>query len=73
MEVRGESVEEGLRRRWVPLERVQRVAGWLRLSPAGLVASALLVGLVAGLGAVVFRYLILWFTILFTGQADYAA
>jgi CIC family chloride channel protein len=78
MEVRGESmgsqsVERGPSRRPVSWERVRRVAGWLQVSPAGLVASALAVGLVAGLGAVVFRYLILWFTILFTGHADYAA
>ena len=44
----------------------------LRGSPAGLVAFAMLIGAGAGLGAVVFRYLILGFTELFTGTADYS-
>src|SRR5262245_46053931 len=39
----------------------------------GLVILALTVGTGAGLGAVVFRYLILWFTRLFSGHADYSA
>jgi CIC family chloride channel protein len=34
---------------------------------------ALLVGAGAGLGAIVFRYLILWFTRLFSGHDDYSA
>jgi CBS domain-containing protein len=41
---------------------------WLRGSAPGLVPLALLVGV----GAVVFRYLIVWFTELFTGRADYS-
>ncbi|NMI01794.1 chloride channel protein [Pseudonocardia acidicola] len=45
---------------------------WLRGSQPGLVGLALLIGAGAGLGAVVFRYLILWFTELFTGRADYS-
>jgi CIC family chloride channel protein len=39
----------------------------------GLIVLALAVGLGAGLGAVVFRYLIVGFTMVFTGQADYGA
>ncbi len=46
---------------------------WLRGSPAGLVVLALGVGAGAGGGAVVFRYLILWFTRLLTGHDDYSA
>ena len=46
---------------------------WLRATPGGLVALALLVGAGAGTGAVVFRYLILGFTYLFTGHRDYSA
>jgi len=34
---------------------------------------ALLVGAGAGLGAIAFRYLILWFTVVFTGHRDYSA
>ncbi len=45
---------------------------WLRGSAPGLVGLALIVGAGAGLGAVVFRYLILGFTELFTGTADYS-
>src|SRR5262245_17766080 len=39
----------------------------------GLVILALTVGTGAGLGAVAFRYLILWFTWLCSGHADYSA
>jgi CIC family chloride channel protein len=42
-------------------------------TPTGLVVLALTVGAGAGLGAVAFRYLILWFTWLFSGHADYSA
>ena len=45
---------------------------WLRRSPAGLVALALIIGGGAGLGAIAFRYLILWATLLFTGYRDYS-
>lgn len=41
-------------------------------TPTGLVTLALTVGAGAGLGAVAFRYLILWFTYLFSGHADYS-
>ena len=46
---------------------------WLRGSPAGLVALALLVGVGAGLGAIAFRYLIGGFTRLLSGHGDYSA
>ena len=50
-----------------------RVLEWAGRTPGGLALSALGIGLGAGLGAIAFRYLILWFTILFTGHEDYAA
>jgi chloride channel protein, CIC family len=53
--------------------RSVRAREWLRGTPAGLVALALLVGGGAGAGAVVFRYLILGFTYAFTGHHDYSA
>ena len=49
-----------------------RIQGWLEGSPAGLVATALAVGLGAGGGAVLFRYLIVWCTWALSGHADYA-
>jgi CIC family chloride channel protein len=55
-----------------PRGLLNRLARWLRRSPAGLVTLALAVGLGAGLGAIVFRYLILWVTVAFTGYADYS-
>ncbi|WP_431238010.1 chloride channel protein [Mycolicibacterium aichiense] len=48
------------------------VVGWLRDSPSALVALAVAVGAVTGLGAVGFRYLITFFTRLFTGYDDYS-
>lgn len=45
---------------------------WLRGSAPGLVGLAVIVGAGAGLGAVVFRYLILGFTEFFTGTPDYS-
>ena len=51
----------------------RRFHDWLRGSPSGLVALALAVGAGAGAGAVLFRYLILGFTELFTGDRDYSA
>jgi len=53
--------------------RIARAHEWLRGTPAGLVALALVVGAGAGAGAVVFRYLILAFTYAFTGRRDYSA
>jgi CIC family chloride channel protein len=49
-----------------------RAHEWLRVTPGGLVALALVVGGGAGAGAVAFRYLILGFTHLFTGYGDYS-
>jgi CIC family chloride channel protein len=49
------------------------VAGWLQTSPAGLVVVALVVGLGAGAGAIVFRYLITWCTLTFSGRPDPSA
>ena len=48
-----------------------RTAGWLRDSRAGLFVIALLVGAGSGLGAVVFRYLIYFFTWLATGHSQF--
>ena len=48
-----------------------RTAGWLRASRAGLFIIAVLVGVGAGLGAVVFRYLIYFFTWLATGHVQF--
>lgn len=48
------------------------VTKWLRGSSGGLVALAIVVGVGAGLGAVVFRWLILQATRLFTGTDDYS-
>ena len=48
-----------------------RTAGWLRDSRAGLFVIALLVGAGSGLGAVVFRYLIYFFTWLATGHSEF--
>ena len=59
-----------LYRRASPLTRT---ADWLSRSVGGLVALALVVGVGAGLGAVFFRYLIWFFTWLFTGTRDYSA
>jgi CIC family chloride channel protein len=50
-----------------------RLGRIVRESAPGLVVLALAVGMGAGLGAVAFRYLILWFTIFFSGQPDYSA
>ncbi len=56
-----------------PSSRWRRRFDWLRGTPAGLVPLALLVGVGAGLGAIGFRYLIEWFTQLFSGHADYSS
>jgi len=49
----------------------ERVGGWLRGSRAGLFPIAVLVGVGSGLGAVVFRYLIYFFTWLATGHSQF--
>jgi chloride channel protein, CIC family len=48
-----------------------RAAGWLRAGRGGLFLLALLVGAGAGLGAVVFRYLIYFFTWAATGHSQF--
>lgn len=50
---------------------LRRVHGWLVATQYGLVGLALIIGAGAGLGAVVFRYLILAITNLVTGRDDY--
>ncbi|HEY5112671.1 MAG TPA: hypothetical protein VIJ45_00995 [Coriobacteriia bacterium] len=50
---------------------MSRAHDWLRGSQSGLVVVALIIGVGAGVGAVVFRYLIEGFTRLFTGHTDY--
>jgi CIC family chloride channel protein len=56
----------------LPADAWRRGYDWLRGSAPGLVPLALLVGAGAGGGAVGFRYLIIWFTELFTGRPDYS-
>jgi chloride channel protein, CIC family len=56
-----------------PRSIASRAYAWLRGSSTGIAVLAVLVGLGAGLGAVVFRYLILWFTLFFSGHPDYSA
>ena len=55
-----------------PSQLWERLVHRLRHGPAGLVALALIIGTGAGLGAIAFRYLILWATVLFTGSPDYS-
>jgi CIC family chloride channel protein len=50
---------------------VVRAAAWLRAGRAGMFLLALLVGAGAGLGAVVFRYLVYFFTWLATGHSQF--
>ncbi len=50
---------------------VARVAGWLRGGRSGMFALAVLVGMGSGLGAVVFRYLVYFFTWLATGHDQF--
>jgi CIC family chloride channel protein len=58
--------------RRVPVPVRQPLGRWLRESRTGLVGLAVLIGAGAGLGAIVFRWLITTFTHVFSGQADYA-
>ena len=48
-----------------------RISRWLRESRAGLFVIAVLVGIGSGLGAVIFRYLIYFFTWLATGRDQF--
>ena len=48
-----------------------RMAGWLRAGRGGMFLLALLVGVGSGLGAVVFRYLIYFFTWAATGHSQF--
>jgi len=59
--------------RRIPLPRGRAWASWLRGSPSALVPLAIAVGVVTGLGAVGFRWLITAFTWMFTGYDDYSA
>ena len=57
----------------VPVQRGRaRALTWARSSNTGLLAMSLVVGAGAGLGAVVFRWLIKAFTEVLSGHADYA-
>ncbi len=49
-----------------------RAYDWLRGSPTGLVVLALITGLSAGVGAIIFRELIAAFGLFFTGTTDYS-
>jgi chloride channel protein, CIC family len=57
----------------LPERLSDRLYDWLRGSPGGLVTLALATGAGGGVGAVIFRYLILWFTRAFSGADDYSA
>ncbi len=56
----------------LPASALARARDWVRGSAGGLVCLALAVGAGAGAGAVLFRYLILAFTRVFTGTDDYS-
>jgi len=60
------------RRLRLPARPGLRIYDWLNGSPSGLVALALAIGGGAGIGAVIFRYLIMWFTVVLSGHADYS-
>ncbi|HWE63831.1 MAG TPA: chloride channel protein, partial [Chloroflexota bacterium] len=61
-------------RSWhLPRQARTQLYDWLRGNPTGLVVLALVTGVGAGLGAIVFRYLILGFTEIFSGHQDYSA
>ncbi len=61
------------RRIHIPTDQLRRSLDWLRSAPGGIVVIALVVGAGGGSGAVLFRELIRWFTLLFTGHNDYSA
>ena len=52
-------------------QALARAAAWLRAGRSGMFLLALLVGAGAGLGAVVFRYLVYFFTWLATGHSQF--
>ncbi len=56
----------------IPTSRAVRASDWVRGSQTGIVSLALIVGFGAGLGAIVFRELIAFFTNVFTGSSDYS-
>jgi CIC family chloride channel protein len=56
-----------------PSSVLQRATTFLRSSKGGLAVLALVIGAGAGLGAVVFRWLITTFTQVLSGHADYSA
>jgi len=58
--------------RAIPLQRRALWIGWLRDSPSALVLLAVVTGAITGLGAVGFRFLITFFTRMFTGYDDYS-
>lgn len=57
----------------MPRAGMTKVYDWVRGSPSGLMILALVIGAGAGVGAIAFRYLILWVTRLFSGHDDYSA
>lgn len=63
---------DGVVKRGLPVPVRQPLGRWVRESRAGLVGLAVLIGAGAGLGAVVFRWLITTFTHVFSGHADYS-
>ncbi len=52
--------------------RARRLHAWLHGSSGGLMSLGIVIGVGAGLGAVVFRELIIGFTRFFTGYSDYS-
>lgn len=56
----------------LPVPVYRPIGSWLRESSTGLVALALAVGAGAGAGAIVFRWLIVSFTRVFSGHEDYS-
>ena len=69
--VRG--AEQSRRVRALPVRVRQPIGRWLRESSSGLVVLAVAIGAGAGLGAIVFRWLITSVTWLMSGRADYSA
>ena len=62
------------RRRTIPIPASgKRLYDWLRGRTRDLALLSLAVGIGSGLGAILFRYLILWLTIAFSGHDDYSA